>query len=144
MLIYQGSFTVFSTYVEVIPYIGNRSSPFYSVLHVCGGDPMSGVVSAVASGCSPRMWRWSPANKAVESLSQVFSTYVEVIPLGDDFSLVLHGVLHVCGGDPKPHIPTLSEVACSPRMWRWSSKIFTKKLTGRVFSTYVEVILRNL
>ena len=57
MLIYQGSFTVFSTYVEVILKHGGILDYVARVIHVCGGDPTTDVVAKSSDLCSPRMWR---------------------------------------------------------------------------------------
>ena len=52
-------------------------------------------------------------------------------------------ILHVCGGDPCL-IPELRKyLMYSPRMWRWSLSMMTKWQLLMVFSTYVEVILRE-
>ena len=57
MLIYQGSFTVFSTYVEVILNDEMEKANDKGVLHVCGGDPISEKQLKALEECSPRMWR---------------------------------------------------------------------------------------
>lgn len=48
MLIYRGSFSVFSTSVEVI--LGGQvfESPQVGILHECGGDPTLSCVNATA------------------------------------------------------------------------------------------------
>ena len=57
MLIYQGSFTVFSTYVEVILTAKHVLHVTICVLHVCGGDPTQARRVLCRQWCSPRMWR---------------------------------------------------------------------------------------
>ena len=56
-------------------------------------------------------------------MESVFSTYVEVILTSRQPTVIMWGILHVCGGDPD----SLKEV----------------NGTSEVFSTYVEVILYN-
>ena len=53
-------FSVFSTYVEVI--LKGLLGTLYptSILHVCGGDPITDDILQAITGYSPRMWRWSP------------------------------------------------------------------------------------
>ena len=50
---------VFSTYVEVILKWSNHGRSFWSILHVCGGDPFSMDLKEQEMEYSPRMWRWS-------------------------------------------------------------------------------------
>ena len=57
MLIYQGSFTVFSTYVEVIPQNAGYKVDPNGVLHICGGDPDDKDNHTEVAQCSPHMWR---------------------------------------------------------------------------------------
>ena len=139
-----GLLFVFSTYVEVILTMTWTTLLRSCVLHVCGGDPSMPIKLRFNCLCSPRMWRWSQQSQLKQQSQLVFSTYVEVILRNERDENGNLSVLHVCGGDPNFVTSITSTRLCSPRMWRWSSKIFTKKLTGRVFSTYVEVILRNL
>ena len=51
--------SVFSTYVEVIPSNGLKCINWASILHVCGGDPTSPLPLKYMCPYSPRMWRWS-------------------------------------------------------------------------------------
>ena len=141
MLIYQGSFTVFSTYVEVILQSYRRIPFAVSVLHVCGGDPRVVWSSVLRCRCSPRMWRWSRKANSDAEIDIVFSTYVEVILFWILFSTSGSCVLHVCGGDPSFRKQGHQAVVCSPRMWRWSYPQFSYRSMKIVFSTYVEVIL---
>ena len=108
---------------------------------------------------SPRMWRCFLFKKRKISLSEVFSTYVEMFP-----TLSLHGLrqqsfLHVCGGVSQP--AAVSATACgflhirggvslqgvckprngafSPHTWRC---FFGRPCAARyykIFSTYVGV-----
>ena len=57
MALYQGSFSVFSTYVEVILEETKKLVSLMSILHVCGGDPKSVANMQNGQGYSPRMWR---------------------------------------------------------------------------------------
>ena len=51
------------------------------------------------------------------------------------------GILHVCGGDPLPHLDYFGGVQYSPRVWRWSCVPPLYDHKRAVFSTCVEVIL---
>ena len=57
MLIYRGSFSVFSTYVEVILVRYDEGVLVGRILHVCGGDPYADHANADPYVYSPRMWR---------------------------------------------------------------------------------------
>ena len=48
---------VFSTYVEVIPSRNSTSWVHISILHVCGGDPVTFRCWQFRWMYSPRMWR---------------------------------------------------------------------------------------
>ena len=50
---------VFSTCVEVIPITKHSEAVTPSILHVCGGDPVSTYLAFSWFKYSPRMWRWS-------------------------------------------------------------------------------------
>ena len=57
MALYQQSFSVFSTYVEVILIVTLSDGETLCFLHVCGGDPkLTGGLDYVWK-FSPRMWR---------------------------------------------------------------------------------------
>ena len=87
------------------------------------------------------MWRWSLVAWCLFRPHLVFSTYVEVILSRRTSSAIRLGILHVCGGDPLSSPADWAMIWYSPRMWRWSLYKATKKIKGKVFSTYVEVIL---
>ena len=112
---------VFSTCVEVILGFTGRDAMKFSILHVCGGDPLPLLVSTIYLLYSPRVWRWSPAAGTGGILITVFSTCVEVIPLPVRGVSLRNSILHVCGGDPV--------------------KTVWLRYEPRVFSTCVEVIL---
>ena len=131
---------VFSTYVEVIPTSLNVNKFEPSILHVCGGDPFSSLLNHRINLYSPRMWRWSRLYFALSLAFLVFSTYVEVIPLCGLSSIMLLGILHVCGGDPIGDDDVQLPLLYSPRMWRWSHPPVKHRWRYLVFSTYVEVI----
>lgn len=57
MLIYRGSFSVFSKYVEVIPQWPICSYIPFSILQVCGGDPIENMQFLEFYQYSPSMWR---------------------------------------------------------------------------------------
>ena len=135
---------VFSTYVEVILIAFASRHSAWCILHVCGGDPHVYHARKGSSLYSPRMWRWSPTCHHHCRLEEVFSTYVEVILRSSSSKSSSSRILHVCGGDPKKAIGLLKEAGYSPRMWRWSYGIRVLGVLGKVFSTYVEVILAEI
>ena len=136
--------SVFSTYVEVIPLQMYPLCNALGILHVCGGDPMFNGQGNNAIQYSPRMWRWSYQYETSWSVKSVFSTYVEVIlPLRYRVHSG-YGILHVCGGDPLDPDQGADYSKYSPRMWRWSLHSLVEPSNSLVFSTYVEVILSCL
>ena len=135
---------VFSTYVEVILRRLFKGKTAICILHVCGGDPESSILTLCRSRYSPRMWRWSLTYLTGHVRGTVFSTYVEVIPNAGRQTFLQVGILHVCGGDPKSGWPLFSNLVYSPRMWRWSLTVLYLEHVITVFSTYVEVILKEL
>ena len=92
---------VFSTYVEVIPYVIFEPVFLSSILHVCGGDPRIPREVLHPIQYSPRMWRWSYFIAFPPELMRVFSTYVEVIRSQATSFIAVFSILHVCGGDPE-------------------------------------------
>ena len=74
-------YSVFSTYVEVIPLPTWLGFAWVSILHVCGGHPVLAFLSHEFTRYSPRMWRSSQSIWQSLSWCLVFSTYVEVIPV---------------------------------------------------------------
>ena len=132
---------VFSTYVEVILNSKLSINVLPGFLHVCGGDPHVITDYLKHNKFSPRMWRWSWFWRTVFFYRQVFSTYVEVIPARTLIPTFSRSFLHVCGGDPTDEVLAPVSEAFSPRMWRWSYYASIDWGFGKVFSTYVEVIL---
>ena len=57
MALDQGSFSVFSTYVEMILNAKIEELQDKGVLHVCGDDPRVSHQYLYHYQCSPRMWR---------------------------------------------------------------------------------------
>ena len=112
--------SVFSTCVEVIPFQFRSLYQNMCILHVCGGDPFIACFSTYIHKYSPRVWRWSRTNVDPNPQGIVFSTCVEVIPLGDAMRTQIGGILHVCGGDPEWIILFTENNWYSPRVWRWS------------------------
>ena len=133
---------VFSTYVEVILASNITALSLSSFLHVCGGDPRWFCNTGKSITFSPRMWRWSYLQSPCHSFSTVFSTYVEVILRPANICHLPLCFLHVCGGDPSVPNFWLCILEFSPRMWRWSWNTGFKRSSFKVFSTYVEVILK--
>ena len=89
------------------------------------------------------MWRWFQLRYFNHINKAMFSTYVEVILKNFHKEIDWESVLHVCGGDPTQFIILAIKLACSPRMWRWSSTTCRLSQLHTVFSTYVEVILSS-
>ena len=135
--------SVFSTYVEVIPASPPNTPITMRILHVCGGDPSEARFCNTAILYSPRMWRWSYDGVRGALQIAVFSTYVEVILYPKIQFLARLRILHVCGGDPFPANYYFFLFMYSPRMWRWSCSQLRIADRALVFSTYVEVILKN-
>ena len=125
----------------MIPIRSKAKLPKVSVLHVCGDDPYPKKNLKVKFLCSPRMWRWSYVLNDILISADVFSTYVEMILKQLKVTLAGISVLHVCGDDPNISRLSLVIAQCSPRMWRWSFKVFLIITIMVVFSTYVEMIL---
>ena len=92
--------SVFSTCVEVIPNPAFIKFANLSILHVCGGDPISEKQLKALEEYSPRVWRWSQTTMGKPTWEIVFSTCVEVILLHIFFVFFNGSILHVCGGDP--------------------------------------------
>ena len=115
---------VFSTYVEMILLVIIVLLHFFGILHVCGDDPIFLFSIRIASEYSPRMWRWSLALAGIRSLFK--------------------SILHVCGDDPNRVKLLETEKRYSPRMWRWSLHFSFLSPKVNVFSTYVEMILKQL
>ena len=155
---------VFSTYVEVIPSTGLVPKVISSILHVCGGDPywakrdkaeravFSTYVEVILTEqklnqfqtCILHVCGGDPVSaRQMNPPLKVFSTYVEVILLHNGAGTAIVRILHVCGGDPVGSTTKKISGMYSPRMWRWSSTNKTVESLSQVFSTYVEVILKN-
>ena len=114
-----------------------------SILHVCGGDPISLIDLHKETAYSPRMWRWSCFKEKFYQRNIVFSTYVEVILKTSIQNRINTSILHVCGGDPIITSTSKISASYSPRMWRWSYSYHKYVHNCLVFSTYVEVILNR-
>ena len=120
MLIYRGSFSVFSTSVEVILTVSLSLKQISCILHECGGDPILDATINVPFMYSPRVWRWSHKMSTTNKTMLVFSTSVEVILQMKVQEVPHERILHECGGDP--------------------DKVDQAVKTMQVFSTSVEVI----
>ena len=114
-----------------------------SILHVCGGDPFADHRGLIRGLYSPRVWRWSLKSDDFKLANAVFSTCVEVILIGAYSASLVAGILHVCGGDPHLNFDRLRPGKYSPRVWRWSWSRLLHAIRVSVFSTCVEVILRD-
>ena len=112
---------VFSTYVEMIPPTHFVLDPIQGILHVCGDDPSNHYFLGLCTRYSPRMWRWSLVEIAINLNKNVFSTYVEMILVAKWTPTRIICILHVCGDDPNSQVNQSINQVYSPRMWRWSS-----------------------
>ena len=112
----------------------------YKLKKKCFSVNLKWLNDGISLVCSPRMWRWSQYIHLTCFFLTVFSTYVEVIRLGNHTRTVTCSVLHVCGGDPFWVLWWVFTQKCSPRMWRWSYITWFMHRCFYVFSTYVEVI----
>ena len=140
---YLSPFLVFSTCVEVILTCLCIKSRWYSILHVCGGDPKFVNHERSHKAYSPRVWRWSLDHITCWPSFLVFSTCVEVILMKLRHWCKYFRILHVCGGDPRTTNKDSPADAYSPRVWRWSYLSVRTSRPMLVFSTCVEVILHG-
>ena len=108
-------------YVGVIRPAPACSARAWGIPHVCGGDPLFGVVRIVL------VW--------------VFPMYVGVIlpclPCGPWIPCIPH----VCGGDPVIAVWYEEAAKYSPCMWGWSPPATILAISSLVFPMYVGVIL---
>ena len=111
---------VFSTHVEVIPFLSFLAVQKDCILHTCGGDPWIDNFMIHFKKYSPHMWRWSYMQTAYHVQNNVFSTHVEVIPIFQTIQKQIRCILHTCGGDPLAACPLIQLTRYSPHMWRWS------------------------
>ena len=116
---------IFSTYVEVILSSSGLNLKSGNFLHVCGGDPYSMINCCIRSLFSPRMWRWSWKRGIDQCCVRIFSTYVEVILISGAGGSATYDFLHVCGGDPDSWKSNEKKKGFSPRMWRWSYRVWS-------------------
>ena len=88
-------------YVGVILDQVLADNDFFSIPHVCGGDPKDIGVSNEVNMYSPCMWGWSLLLPCHQPVWLVFPMYVGVILSDGRLSWAPTGIPHVCGGDPQ-------------------------------------------
>ena len=133
-------FSVFPTYVGMIPcrYIFQFWS--HGFPHVCGDDPHMFITYQLRKKFSPRMWGWSFLPHHKNSKRPVFPTYVGMIRNAYNFKRNFGSFPHVCGDDPGYTGRNGVYYGFSPRMWGWSVHTQDKHIYFPVFPTYVGMI----
>ena len=112
---------VFPMYVGVILRPYHHQVSWWSIPHVCGGDPGVSAIWGFVLVYSPCMWGLIlPRVRRCR--------YPGCIP-------------HVCGGDPNHTLFVAHNLRYSPCMWGWSYQLHSQACSGRVFPMYVGVIL---
>ena len=134
---------VFSTSVEVFPWLSPFSLVCRGLLHVRGGVSVISGASSVPERSSPRPWRcfWLILRKW--NLRGVFSTSVEVFPDTFHPDTLRFCLLHVRGGVSLVGKEFRLEIESSPRPWRCFRGCHGQDPGRQVFSTSVEVFLRR-
>ena len=109
---------VFSTHVEMFPYIHQISRGIQGFLHACGDVSESLPHLWRMKWFSPRMWRCFHQAKQSKQSHEVFSTHVEMFLQVIQCHLPTDSFLHACG-DVSKHLSDYLEIKrFSPRMWR--------------------------
>ena len=134
---------IFSTYVEVFPLTYDNEHLPPDFLHVCGGVSVYESQAFSLTGFSPRMWRCFLELIDQIARAKIFSTYVEVFLFAWRAGSHCVNFLHVCGGVSLQDSLPVSTGEFSPRMWRCFPKKTGLKRPVKIFSTYVEVFLKQ-
>ena len=118
-------------------------STVMGLLHVRGGVSKRTAIESTTQLSSPRPWRCFHHWYRAWRLVRVFSTSVEVFLNGKSGMAKTYSLLHVRGGVSGVDLSRAFGLQSSPRPWR----CFLHPRAGRhrwlVFSTSVEVFLRN-
>ena len=142
--VFSRDFVVFSTSVEVfLPRQAIRRTG-KSLLHVRGGVSFIRILNEPRSTSSPRPWRCFSLDFTACVLQKVFSTSVEVFPHVTGNLAREVGLLHVRGGVSYSLRNQIIGIRSSPRPWRCFCSDCSVARSVRVFSTSVEVFLREL
>ena len=134
---------IFSTYVEVFLSRKRRRISRRDFLHVCGGVSYCLLCKVCFKKFSPRMWRCFFIQEDPPLERVIFSTYVEVFLDSCNARLRCADFLHVCGGVSRLEKMLRTFMAFSPRMWRCFLIRSTCLILKCIFSTYVEVFLKQ-
>ena len=134
---------VFSTSVEVFPQLPPHAIVVQSLLHVRGGVSKSFRMPCSIKTSSPRPWRCFRLLAIALTLFVVFSTSVEVFLKFSSASSNEASLLHVRGGVSQPTEESAQPLMSSPRPWRCFLEQDEKAAQKVVFSTSVEVFLRQ-
>ena len=134
---------VFSTHVEVFPAQQAYLAGLNCFLHTRGGVSMYRPSLYPATRFSPHTWRCFCGYRDVFLHPRVFSTHVEVFLR--PFLSMSHcsGFLHTRGGVSDARYGNLIQLPFSPHTWRCFQIRFENTVRREVFSTHVEVFLRN-
>ncbi len=135
---------VFSTHVEVFLNV----EPFFvkteSLLHARGGVSAENQFCGWCFQSSPRSWRCFSDCRCAEFLQAVFSTLVEVFPHFGSARGVWRCLLHARGGVSLLQKQCAWRALSSPRSWRCFLACGLIAISSKVFSTLVEVFLRQV
>ena len=139
----EGLYQVFSTHVEVFPEDKKFLTSKVSFLHARGGVSRLRTLNCLTVKFSPRTWRCFRHRLLCLHRQGVFSTHVEVFLLADYDSNGAWCFLHARGG-----VSFIFDIGCfnlgfSPRTWRCFPSRNRPQGHDRVFSTHVEVFLRD-
>ena len=133
---------VFSTSVEVFPWLSPFSLVCRGLLHVRGGVSVISGASSVPERSSPRPWRCFRNQRCFVRTRTVFSTSVEVFLVDPPKMELERRLLHVRGGVSGYFSSRYFTILSSPRPWRCFSCRERVPTRDRVFSTSVEVFPR--
>ena len=134
---------VFSTSVEVFPNHPADSGDRARLLHVRGGVSSTHASLLVLAASSPRPWRCFRGLRCSDSFCGVFSTSVEVFLTPVPIGIHVPSLLHVRGGVSISKETGRMHTGSSPRPWRCFSVLLRHVSQSLVFSTSVEVFLKN-
>ena len=135
---------VFSTLVEVFRAVRMEHKARQGLLHARGGVSIFIRHFCFHTMSSPRSWRCFLTNVLLVHSKSVFSTLVEVFLWNLSLLGWKRSLLHARGGVSLQSNPTLALRPSSPRSWRCFLGRYRRGLWRLVFSTLVEVFLRNL
>ena len=115
-----------------------------SFLHARGGVSGKTTAPPYSFWFSPRTWRCFFISGQGTVRHDVFSTHVEVFPIGSTRAPSRQGFLHARGGVSPPKNRKKVAQVFSPRTWRCFQARATQEDSSFVFSTHVEVFLNGI